>query len=584
LVEDDRQLRPAGELTAADRETSWWWSPWFWLSLTFALAICRAPGLLIEPRLFAEEASIYLAYSRHHSFLATLFLVPTAGGPAGYMMLATNLVMALGQALPLEYLPRLTSLAALGIQLLPTIAVLFGRSACWPSVQGRVGAAMVFALSPALAPETWLTTLHAPIYLALTATVILLAEEPKTNKGRWAARVALVVGAASGAYTSLLLPAFLWRAWRDRSREVWLQLACVAVPALLQVIFYAIVRFGLETAPARPMPPWETLAASVAVHHLGQGLLGPWLAEESAGLAGLLPAVGEAGSCSAAHLRLAGLVSLFLIGAFLVAAWRQKQARLLVVALGASSALSALLAYGVPRGRYAVVAGVLAGLLVWVVASHPSVWRRPRLAQVAMVVLIAAGAGGYWRDPVQHLVYGNFQSLRPPLESRPIWPDEVARWRADPAAGLRVWPYSESRAWMVYLRPEPSAVPLPNQIMRMHLISVGKPATRQLLRMPLQPFTFKVLSTLEAQTDGVLDVELHALGVSEEIVGTVYLGRLGHRQKRKVVVGPEDIRWKDAPVELIGFDVAANASPGGRVTFDPIRTEPLVVGLFDLLW
>ena len=74
------------------------WSPWLWLTLAFVAAVFRAPLLLLEPRLFAEEASVYLAYARQSSTLATLLLVPTSEGPAGYMVFASNLIMAFAKA------------------------------------------------------------------------------------------------------------------------------------------------------------------------------------------------------------------------------------------------------------------------------------------------------------------------------------------------------------------------------------------------------------------------------------------------------------------------------------------------------
>lgn len=556
-------------------------SPYFWVTLAVALALLRAPGLLFEPRLFAEEASIYLAYSRHHSALATLLLVPTADGPAGYMMLATNLVMALGKALPLELVPRLTSLAALFIQLTPVLAILWSRGQCWPTAPARVAAMLVLSLSPALDPEVWLTTLHAPIYLALAAAILLVADPPSSTSGRWAARLSLFFGAATGAYTTLLLPAFFWRSWQNRDREYRIQLGCVAAPALLQAIVYSLVRFGLETAPARPWPAWETLATSVAVHHLGRGYFGAVAADFLAQLTGLLPALGPAGTCSPEHLRLAGLVSLLLLGSFFTLAAREQRARLLLLALASSCALPALLAYGVPRGRYAVVAGVLAGLFASVLATAAEGSRRRLVARGLLVFVIATGAACFRWDPPQQLRGGTYLSLDPPRAARPDWAAEVAAWREQPSRGLRVWPYTNDAAWTFFLRSESSTPPIAVAAKRAQLISLGPKVSRELFRIPPRPFAFKVVTTVSAQTDGAIEIELQAIGPQGEIAGVAPLGRLGKGERRTLVVDPQEFQWQKAPTLITGFDAAIKATPAGRLTFETTRIEEIVVGLFD---
>lgn len=593
MVDHLRKLIAARWRALAEKEThppaapaGGWWSPFFWLTLAALFTFWRAPDLLLEPRLFAEEASVYLVYSRHSSFLATLFLIPTADGPAGYMMFFTNLVMAAAKPLPLELVPHLTSLAAFLVQLLPIAIVLFSRSVCWPTIRWRVGAALVLTFSPALDPEVWLTTLHAPIFLALAAITILVAEIPESRPGRWAARATLALGAATGAYTTLLLPVFLLRAFESRKREHQIQLAFVAVPALLQAFSFFFVRFVLETAPTRPWPPWEALVTSIAFHHLGHGLIGPVFTETLTGLGGLFPVLADPASCQSDHLRLAGVVSLGLIVTVFAVTLRATRgpSRWLVLALAASCALPALLAYGVPRGRYAVVAGVTAGLVALALAGGLEPSRLRRVAQTLLLVLIGAGTGFFWRDPPLPMLDGSFRQLRPPAQSRPLWDCEVAHWRKDPSPGLRVWPYTEKQAWTVYLRPE-NAPHEPSQIRvpRTQLISIGKPVSRVLLRIPAQSLTFKVVAVLLAQTDGIFDAELRAIGQDGQVVGLVPLGRLEHREQRTVVIHPKNIHWLDRPQPVIGFDLMAQASRGGRVTFLETRIEPLVVGLFDLL-
>lgn len=581
---------PAAPVGLAD----WRWSPWLWLGLALTTVVLRAPLLLLEPRLFAEEASVYLAYSRQSSFLATLLLVPTSEGPAGYMVLATNTIMALAKGLPLEWVPHLTSLAALVVQILPVIAVLWSHSTCWSSPQARAGAVLVLSLSPALDPEVWLTTLHTPIFLAVTAALILVADAPRTRRGRWLARTTLAVGAASGAYTALLAPAFLLRAWRSRDREHAVQFLWVVIPATLQVASYHLTRIGLETAPLRPTPAWELLTLSIALDHLSAGVLGPtltgWLASTS-GLApgferalGVVPELAAPGIKTAHHLRLSGLAALGLIVWFFVVAAREPRLRVLLVALACCSVFPALLAFGAPRGRYAVVAGLLTGLVVYAMAHAATTGRGRTLARAGALLLVGSGAAGFTTDPPRCIPHaGCTQLLRPPAANRPFWREEVTRWRIDPSQPLRVWPYTENRAWLVFLPSEDSDSIAPRDSPRSHLISIGQPVSRTLLELDPRNTSFKVVLGLHAQTEGVIHLELRVLDETGVVAAATRLAPMHHLERRTVVVHPRDLIWIDEPRPVVRLEARATASPAGRVTFLDVSVEPVVVGLLDKL-
>lgn len=550
--------------------------------------------MLLEPRLFAEEASIYLAYSRQSSFLATLLLVPTSEGPAGYMVLATNFIMALAKGLPLEWVPYFTTAAALFVQLLPVIVVLWSRSECWPSPQTRAGAALVLSVSPALDPEVWLTTLHTPIFLALAAAAILVAAPPRTAPGRWLARSALAIGASSGAYTAFLVPAFALRAWRSRGREEILQLLWVAIPATLQVGCYQVTRLALETAPDRTPPAWPLVVMAIALDHLGVGVLGATLTAwfgSTSGLApafepalGLVPALGGHGIATESHLHLSGVVCLALIGWFFACTLREPRLRNLLCALACSSVFPALLAFGAPRGRYAVLAGFLAGLIVYAVALDAVTRRARTLARVAAVLMVGAGAAGFRADPPRCIPgAGCTQLLRPPSVDRPVWRDEVARWRGDPNRPLRVWPYSESRAWLLFLATEESGRGEARNSPRSTLISIGQPVSRTLIELDPRNTSFKVVVALQAQTQGTVGLELRVVDEDGTKAAVAPLAPLHHLERRTVVVHPRDWTWigERRPVRLL--EAQATATPAGRVTFLGVSVEPVVVGLLDWL-
>ena len=100
---------------------------------TFVLVI-RAPWILFQGRLWAEEGTFFLQYAWTHSFLDAL-IAPHAG----YYNLVSNLAGIIGAHVPLEIAPRLTTLLALFIQIIPASLVLFtARSrAGYPPAQSR---------------------------------------------------------------------------------------------------------------------------------------------------------------------------------------------------------------------------------------------------------------------------------------------------------------------------------------------------------------------------------------------------------------------------------------------------------------
>ena len=86
---DQLEQRPAAEPRTDEHEPSRRWR-WGALAVTCVAMILRSPGLLLSPRLWAEEATIYYVYARHHDLLPSLFLVPSSRGPAGYLSLVPN--------------------------------------------------------------------------------------------------------------------------------------------------------------------------------------------------------------------------------------------------------------------------------------------------------------------------------------------------------------------------------------------------------------------------------------------------------------------------------------------------------------
>jgi hypothetical protein len=113
-----------------------------------AILAWRAPRLLLAPRFWAEEGSVYFKFAYEHSFLRALFFVYWE---AGYLYLLVNVVTAIAaHLLPLEYAPFATVYTALVIQLVPFLIILYGKSSVFTSIRKKITACLVFLFLPNL--------------------------------------------------------------------------------------------------------------------------------------------------------------------------------------------------------------------------------------------------------------------------------------------------------------------------------------------------------------------------------------------------------------------------------------------------
>ncbi len=545
----------------------------------------------------AEEASVYLAYAYDHGVLASLLLVPTSEGPAGYLHLVANITAVIQARLfSLESAAVVSTVVAFLIQLIPFALVLWGSSRVWES-QGFPGSARrrslacaVLLFGPAISPSVWLSTINAQVFCGI-ASLLILIEEPSRvgHRRRWLYRGLLVFNGFSGPYTALLAPGFVWRAWRMRSREAWLQVVIVGTTGGLQLLCYLYAGLGSELAPDRLTPlSWATAVSSILVFHLFGALVGNELADivgEPLGLV-VLPDYIVPTTSAPWGMLLAAMFILVLAGYGLLRGRRSWVLEALLLNFVVMAASLSQLAHGLPWRRYSVVPGVLF-LMVTLIGSWESERTLRRTAcRVLLAISLAFGVATFWRDAPMHLqefTVTNFGKA----PGRPDWREEVAAWRRDPAYPLRVWPFAGGRTWKAYL-----AQPGDFQHVRLEpsggwrLIALREPVERRVqIIEPPGDFRVHVTGKVSADIDA-LDISVLLIdgGSEPAVLARRRIQAVDSDGRFETYLNPSYLEQRtdgNSEDRFVVLRVGRPSQDGLRVVFDRIAVVPRIEGLLD---
>lgn len=231
--------------------------------LCFILAAGRDYESLIHPPLFGEDASELFSYFFSNPYFADVFK-----WHAGYASLLPNLVAWTAVvALPLPWIPHGFLFASLGFSavawsffhlplfrpVLPSDGMRFG--VCVVMAIAMVGS---YPLTAALMHVNW----HALFLLAL----LPLIEPPGRLWGMAVLVVLAAVLAATHPLAVLLVPAFLWRAWRCRGRRRAFFLVLAA--GCLVYLPWGVDWAGMAGRPQRPLLEAALAAGSILLRRV----------------------------------------------------------------------------------------------------------------------------------------------------------------------------------------------------------------------------------------------------------------------------------------------------------------------------
>jgi len=410
------------------------------LLLYLVAILLRVPILVVHPRLWAEEGTLYLAAALSEPWWRAL-LSPRGG----YLALVSNAVtLVAGRLLPLEMAPVMTETAALAVQMLPAVVLLRQARSAGP-LRPDVLLALAALLLAVPSQEMWLTTTNVQLHFCV-ATGLILAFPAVA--GSVFERGVLGMSALNGLASVVLIPLFWLRVLLGDNRERRLQavtLTAFGVIQLLALLF--AMRAGVRGLAFQP----ALILAALLVKDVLLPLMGAPAADALAGpiraWAVRAPQPGWS------------LLALALVVAA-VTAWivrrRDRPAPWLVGAAILSAIIGVIGAVGRPpdlvtalgAGRYFFAANTFL-LLALVYALAPGVGHP--IARRARATLLACALG-----------VGLYEFVRPApwFFTGPRWSDEIEQWRKDPDRPVAVWPVP-LQAHLVSRGPRPTSSPSP---------------------------------------------------------------------------------------------------------------------------
>lgn len=390
------------------------------------LIILRDPTLFLEPRFWAEEATVYFR---------TAYMVPVGEAliapHQGYFSLWANLAGVLATLPPLEYAPLVTTTMSMLVVLLILITILINESVTLNSTLKKAIAGILVVFVGANG-EIWLTSINSQHYLPLLVFLILIDQKQHPLKRRVYFFIAAVAGLSSVA-VNFLAPLFLLRYLQHRVRADRILFYILLFTSTIQLLAITYSFFYLGAA-AYYHPTQSRAISEFHLIPLLSKILFYSFAYPFFGFAAFWGWLGA----------LVALCVAFMARSIRQDIWMFPAAIILLTSLSILSSLGML---GGPRYAYSAAVILLLHLMNYSFNNEI-----PTIARKASSILIAASIA-YW---AVHFLSG-LDNFRDP--QWPIWSEEVKKWHANPNRSLQAHPIwanqtAQGLVWAINLPPE----------------------------------------------------------------------------------------------------------------------------------
>jgi hypothetical protein len=199
------------------------------LAIAFLVAlISRDPTVLTLPQFWAEDGFIFYQQAHELGFFHAL-VTPYAG----YLHLYPRLVGGFALLLPLRWAPLIFNLAALLAELSAPLYLCSSRMEKAAPLRVRVLLSVLYIGVPNVAKVHGNLT-NAQWHLAVLSLLVLLATQTRSQAGMVVDFLALTVGAFTGPFALLLLPAAVLIMCERRDRKTALSLGVLSAGAIVQ--------------------------------------------------------------------------------------------------------------------------------------------------------------------------------------------------------------------------------------------------------------------------------------------------------------------------------------------------------------
>lgn len=410
------------------------------------VVIFRAPIILLEPRFWAEEGSLYFSHAVHSNYFEGIFFSPK--NTAGYFNIAASLPATIAaRFVPFEYAPFVTTYFSFSILLLIFSLVLWGNSYFWKTLLQRTLVCFIILFFPSsnATGEIWLNCINLQVYCGLLALIIALESTVQvSNAKKWILRSTVLFSIFSGVYAIFLSPIYFIKFYYERSKESLIHLLLITFGVISQISIFLFLKYsGLISATKLGVFSWSKSSLYVLYFQILQPLFGHALGTKVLNHIGLENAMRMNTGQNEQYLLLAGLVSLFIILVPLVL-FLLKRINPINVLLVFSFVLLAILTslfsmHGIPGGRYAVLPSIVVGLLLLRAVTETAYSKQVRF-MIGVILMSSILIGAYeFQFKTNPQYTGNTQP-------RPDWASEVQNWQNNTDQYLTMWPYPRWRA------------------------------------------------------------------------------------------------------------------------------------------
>ena len=406
-------------------------------------SIWRYPAFFLSPRFWAEEGSRYFtnafAYAGARCWCHAFFYVDPRRGYYGLWETCATILAA--NAVTLEKAPLVTTLLALGAQMIPVVLIVFGEHFQGFYYKALAILVMLFSMP---SNEIWLTTIGSKFYLALAAFIILIDRNSapvarSSSALRWIKRSVLAIAGLTGPVACVLAPMFLLvylfeRRNGEHARERLLQGMILGICAVLQVL-------GMAFFTTEPVQPAASIGRYFFIAMFTRTPLNLLLGTTTASRVWL--AFNDWLLLAPVRFVLVSAVIVALGGAMLVLLARAIGWKRVLLYAGAYGTMILSAYYGALRTadmaspgvhmRYFYVPNVIFCLMLLEVYMESGLKIGWRLALGALLALILCNGVIEFRSSILYLYSADW----------PVWADEVAAWRSagSPSESvLGIWP------------------------------------------------------------------------------------------------------------------------------------------------
>jgi len=405
--------------------------------IVVCVAGMRQPEMLLEPRFWAEEGTFYFSYAFNHTWFNNL-VSPQFGYNTLYNSIATSLAMLV----QLDYAPYVTTYLAFCVQVFVSCVAIWWNIPILNTLYKKF--AMALFIQVLAYARLYVTTIGVQYWLCILSFLILLYDHEDDNrKVRIAQYFLLGLNGLTGILSCVMIPAFLLKAVKTKSRTVILQTSILTASLLVQISVFAYSMMNHVPGMSQRLVHCDSvymlsklMKFEFSVPFLGVFLLNfPEVVAAETALRNMLAAVVGPSILSYQFSLIETGFGLLIIAYLSVVScfkFKQLDTKLILLSLILVTVISTLFSLNMSGGpRYTFAPTVMLMMLVVGTMKDKIV---PRLySRIAAVLVLMS-------------LLVSFIQYRPSMmgfsydPSWPKWEDELRIWRADNNYPIKIWP------------------------------------------------------------------------------------------------------------------------------------------------